>query len=422
MIHGKTKIELYNPNTRIKTVYRDENTFYASHIANGMRNLGMADASPLNHDNMRNYPTWQEAVGGLFLFQNPISDGDNYMTAGNRMIGNAAMGITNGSDQNDPTEMGSYNASESSATTSAITQVYDFTTSQANGEISCVCLTSKTGGYIGYGNASGKIKPTKWSFTRGINLQNINIGIQENYARRVATGNRVFWPYFDGNTLYIKTKIVPLTRATIFDNFEPVILSFDISELHNKDYVGCIPSISDGKVIISRKAGTLAAGATFYYIVFDPETNTISEESIVNSSGEAISVTAGTTVQHGKVFIPNYPSKYYVFDKSTGIFEGIINSSGYDDYYALGMPNGMAMVLQNGEWAFYDTVNKTVYPTNGSDAYFYDSVSDMMTYNDRYDLCAYNCPLYLATINNLGSPVTKSAAQTMKVTYTLTAN
>jgi len=31
-----------------------------------------------------------------------------------------------------------------------------------------------------------------------------------------------------------------------------------------------------------------------------------------------------------------------------------------------------------------------------------------------------NNPLYLATINNLETPVQKTAAQTMKVTYTLT--
>ena len=32
----------------------------------------------------------------------------------------------------------------------------------------------------------------------------------------------------------------------------------------------------------------------------------------------------------------------------------------------------------------------------------------------------YKNPLILATINNLDSPVTKTAAQTMKITYTLT--
>lgn len=418
-MRGITKIELYNPNTRIKKVYRDENTFYANHISRGIRNLGMADASPLNHDNMRNYPIWQEMVGGLFLFRDTIDNDDEYMPAGNRMIGNGAYGVSNGSLPEDPTEMGSYNYSESSYSDTAITQVYGFDTSQANGDISCVCLTSRTGGYIGYGNASGKIK-SKWSFTRGVNLKAINIGIQESYGRRVATGNRIFYPYFEGNTLYIRTKRVPINKCTVFDNYAVETLSFDISEMHNKDYSGWVPSVSDGKVIISRSAGTLAAGATFYYIVYDPDTNTISEQSITNSSGEAIQTTPGTTVQHGKVFIPNYPSKYYVFDKATGIFEGMIPSSGYSEYYALGMPNGMAMVLQDGEWKFYDTVNKTVYPTNGSDAYFYDSVSDMMTFNDRYSLCAYNNPLYLATINNLEETVPKTAAQTMKVIYTLT--
>ena len=38
-IHGQTKIELYNPNTRIKKVYRDENVFQSAVIAKYMIRL-----------------------------------------------------------------------------------------------------------------------------------------------------------------------------------------------------------------------------------------------------------------------------------------------------------------------------------------------------------------------------------------------
>ena len=55
MVHGKTKIELYNPNTRIKTVYRDENVFQSAVIAKYMRSLGRA----VDRLNMGEKPTWR---------------------------------------------------------------------------------------------------------------------------------------------------------------------------------------------------------------------------------------------------------------------------------------------------------------------------------------------------------------------------
>ena len=49
---------------------------------------------------------------------------------------------------------GGYNQTESefSSKQKYMKFVYDFTTSQANGTISCVCLTHQLGGYNGYGS------------------------------------------------------------------------------------------------------------------------------------------------------------------------------------------------------------------------------------------------------------------------------
>ena len=118
MIHGKTKIELYNPNTKIKQIIREENTFQSSILANFMRGLGEANNNPFSNSTFRGAKPWTNLVGGILLFKNAIDISGGaveYMPAGNQMIANGSYGVSNGSSENDPTEMGSFNANESSA-------------------------------------------------------------------------------------------------------------------------------------------------------------------------------------------------------------------------------------------------------------------------------------------------------------------
>ena len=79
----------------------------------------------------------------------------------------------------------------------------------------------------------------------------------------------------------------------------------------------------------------------------------------------------------------------------------------------------------------FDPVNNTYFPANAHQQKSTSqsgSLTEFMGYNDNLDaigtyfdrLTAFKNPLYLATINNLDSPVTKTAAKTMKITYTLT--
>lgn len=76
----------------------------------------------------------------------------------------------------------------------------------------------------------------------------------------------------------------------------------------------------------------------------------------------------------------------------------------------------------NYGFGIYDINNNTCYPWNVTSFSPSGNVTDFGMiqaggYNNSAKLLN---PLYLATINNLNSPVTKTAAQTMKVTYTLT--
>ena len=125
-------------------------------------NLALANAGIANARNgldtessIYNYPLWQHYLGGILLFNKTIEEDANNILFpdGNAMIGNGAYGVAN---SNEVTEMGSWNESESGIQEDgSLRLVWDFSTQQANGTISCACLSSRAGAYIGAGNSSG---------------------------------------------------------------------------------------------------------------------------------------------------------------------------------------------------------------------------------------------------------------------------
>lgn len=407
IIHGETEIVLKNVKTGLVERIHSENTFQATQIAKYMRSHGIA------RTNLNDY-TWQNIIGGIFLFRDAITEGKQFMPAGNRMIGNGAYGVVNNGT---PIELGSYNSVESSASGSAITQVYDYTTSQANGQIGCVCLTSATGGYIGYGNPSGVAHATKRSY---INTQSTsNLG--------------GYFAYYDNKTyafsyakpiLTITKKRQPVTRGSVFNMTEST-QTIDLSQLSGyADYWGLSYSrtgISENKVYF-MSGGTWNAGASRAYLVYDLATETAEFRTVTNPTGNSIGIdAAGISHDILEVSQGSSSSPYYIIDLQTSALlrqgEGSFTIKDFTDELSYSGGN------------IYDSVNDTVYPTNGEDPYRasirYDAGADaLLVHNWYYSTFESeqinNHPHYLATINNLQTPVTKTAAQTMKVTYTLT--
>lgn len=451
LIHGKTKIELYNANTNVKEIIRSENTFQSDVLAHRLRNLGAANVSSLDNSVVRSDYLWKEIVGGIFLFKDPIPVGDHYMRAGNKMTGNGSYGISN-SDV--PVELGSYNVQESSANYRAITQVYDFTTNQSNGLISSVCLTSKTGGLMGYGNYSGQ---KYWSgnsntmpyIYRNEDISTVNPLEAQDSARRAILGNYAYKITYDSTNYKIQLQRarVPITQASVFDWIPETLEDIDVSNLdyNNVTYNGInIPNYGNGKIYICNGGQNIAPNTTFKYWVLDVDTLTITEKTFTNTSSNTIS-SYYVSFSNGYAFFrgPNIDNLAYmsVFDESTNVHLGDFafsdNIYTSTDYQRTGpLPNGLSIL--GGSWSqpnyggigyahIYDPVNNAMPITNGSleggntrySGTIYDSELDALTWCGRYEYRVCNNPLYLATINNLSSPVTKTSAQTMKVTYSL---
>lgn len=445
MIHGKTKIELYNPNTKIKQIIREENTFQSSVLASYMRGLGEADNNPFANSTFRGAKPWTNLVGGIFLFKNSIDTSGGvvkYMPGGNQMIANGSYGVSNGSSENDPTEMGSFNANESSASASAITQVYDWETNQGNGTIGCICLTSQTGGYIGYGNESGKTK-SAYDFKRNQNYQNIDI-TNAAYGNSTVIGNIKYSFALSSGILTVRKTNVSITQGSVFNGFYKEN-TFDLSEIGNHLSLGnenLIPMIDGTNIyLVPAINQSIQASGTGYFYKYDTTNGTLIEIAFVNSSSKIImiyGITSGwgdgveSVIANGLLFARNGDDKIAVFKLSNGEYISELNlgsnTPARGRNVASGGHNGIVFVRGSESCEYvYDTVTGACRKTNGSRqaSYMqnnvivaYDSVNDAMI--NQGGIYLYKSPLYLATINNLQSPVTKTAAQTMKVTYTLT--
>lgn len=160
MIKGHTKIELTNVKTGQKKVIEDTNM-----VTNGMSNFMMYNpfnTTPFNVSSIpfsTDVPRSYQLCGGLLLFNQKIDEDPDmiFPPEGNKMIGNGVAGISSG---NAIPEFGYFDANNSTIeyTGDTTTQkfVFDFGTSQANGEISSVCLSSMLAGYMGFGNHSGQ--------------------------------------------------------------------------------------------------------------------------------------------------------------------------------------------------------------------------------------------------------------------------
>ena len=133
-IKGRTIFELTDVNTGEDERYEDCNM-----ITNGLQELldpcGSWGIYPFAKDSVRNTSVRNTLTGGILLFDGTLDEDvtNTYANASLKMVGNGALGISNGSSV---TELGSYNLSESGVQADgSIKYVYDFLTSQENGTI-----------------------------------------------------------------------------------------------------------------------------------------------------------------------------------------------------------------------------------------------------------------------------------------------
>lgn len=432
LVEGLVTIELTNVRTGEKKVIRHHNTFQSAVISKALRSLGAYNNNPFANSNWRARPLWRNLCGGILLFKDAIDltgGAVEYMPAGNQMTANGSYGVTNAST---PTEMGSYNSVESSTSgTSSISFVYDWGTSQGNGTISCICLSSDVGGYIGYGNASGSAASSK-AFTADQSSNELAGAMAENKRYSFALNG-------SAHTITAVKTGVAITAASIFNGQDTQTITFDYgSGFFTSNPLIAVRHFKENIIsVFDWNATSIANGAAFNWLDFDTTTGTFTKKSVTNNS----SMTLYAADPSGYGFRAALTdTSVILMGSSRDVLKEISMTTGevlatYNATQSTGVATACVRIapgLYKYGKNIIDTVAQTCYPFNAdlkegtaSDYELVeeiDALTEAKYRNDADDDSErglYKNPLFLATVYNLERAVTKDSTQTMKVTYTL---
>lgn len=456
-IHGHTKIELYNPKTKIKNVTESDNTFQPQFAQKIMASLGQFQDS--NNSNTSSdvftIPSLN-LFGGLMLFRDTIPVGSQYMPKTNKMVGLGYRDKTNGIY---PNSLGSFNAVESSASVNGMTMVYDFATNQSNGQIGCVCLTHKQGALIGGYGYPDIDRPASISGRYDLHPSSTNIYVKRNafssraYDNCTVVDNVIYsFRKVSDTVIRLYKQNIWIKQASLKSGYQET-KDFDVSsdvsqygiKFDNGDYMGGY--VGNGKIIFAGLytgnywSANIPNGGRIYWYEYDIANDTLTLKSVVNATGGALDGSYRFFGGQNDLWMRNASNytPWYIIDTESGVVIKQINntysSSGYIESADLFIGDrtlvctnilpttGGAGIGTYGYW-IYNRDADSLLPLNlGSYQYMEHLLSSdndtIVNLGEDYIKGDVN-PLMLLTINNLNSPVTKTAAQTMKITYTLT--
>lgn len=408
-IKGKSVIELYNPNTRIKQRYEDENIvtnafkyIFSQNICAGANQTFMDKFLPL----------YKKGIGGIILFDSQIEENPNIVVAPNTVgcTGYASTDAYSGRDLS----RGGMNTNETELIDNGMKFVWDFATSQANGDIACVSLTHEKGGKVGYGSNT-------YPSGDGILLSELIIGTTY-FSEGSYSGYCVV-----NDIMYVATR----TNSNKLRLRKYKLYSQDINL---KNYYGSPKLIEEKSVTVTSVAAMdvpyLKADKNSVYAIYGYN-RIIDITDFDNIKEYAFPVQAlglsYMAVREGVAYIATGSKKiesYSLADTSAKLNEiSTLNATQYvsniNGYIVL----GIEMLDKNDNTRF---VNRSA---SGSDyhlsqpGFCENEIIVPYAYMDssgRYYAGYSVVSNYIATINNLKVPITKTSAQTMKITYTLT--
>ena len=193
-LKGHTKIELTDVNTGEVEVIESDN-MVTDGLESWMNRFGHFNSFISGTAQCTAW--WKTLLGGILLIDSNLPTTAKYMPASAKMVGNCYYQAVNAGVV---TEMGSYNVVESSATDDQVVLVYDWLTSQANGTIRSISLTTRMGGYMGYGNETSRSTLDKWGF---LGWQGSGaFYVMWNYSTSTGSENSLCEPLIVGNHLY----------------------------------------------------------------------------------------------------------------------------------------------------------------------------------------------------------------------------
>lgn len=429
MIKGHTEIQLYKDGKMVQNTHDDN--MLTNALAGYFKNYGLLNPTPFGSDIYNDFIT--TLLGGVLLLDSAITEQASiiHVPGGVLMTGHGAYGVSNGSTPGDPTEMGSFNASQSGWADNNKTQfrmVWDFTTEQSNGTIACACLTSRAHGFIGEGNGTSKVRRTDGNYIKQtygqlypINSNHRTFAVDTNFHYMIGNidsdheikiyRKRIATTAVDMRTTFDDNEADPWTTIGIASTIPDCDLVFGGEDSTNYYFFG----FNNGLIFVTLAKAFTSASAVFYN---DSTFPTYNYELSWNTDGDYIYIIG--TVEGWKMELSDLSNKTSItYDAPIGDGSlryncddgGKIRFAGavYDktlnrmlicnaDGGGIGSSQNKKASFENGDSLFIDAGNNSAWyaPTTSR----------------RND--------YIATINNLSTPVTKDNTQTMKVIYTLT--
>lgn len=492
MLEGKTIIELTDVHTGEKEVHEDKNM-----ITNAMNEIFGTLPSYINYGGSYSYLTqgsnWiTELFGGILLFDKALPENANQLIApaGTQLVGCGAYGTQNNTKGKC---RGNYNQTESELNQSQkyMKFVYDFATSQANGTIASLALTSKKGGFVSYGGENDTIfvntnigeanatmdytSSADKSFYLSNGIKFVASRDSSSYVGVPTSDNRGL-PYsvsdaakieflfaldIDNEIAYyfklipnasseitgfkIIKRAIPIKSFSLFNNMvntKPLLEEKEVSlpapVKYNGGSVGYNFDTTINCLFFYTTASSQPNGITTV-IKISLNGDTVNTYRVVNNTGH--NITIGTT---GIFCLGEY---MYAASSETNVYQTykiklnnpadvlVIPSANESKYkVTFRYQIGKRLYSSMGRYVLDTELNKIFFCEliggcyNSSDHIDYHTITPVINHDlIKYVACSGDYPYYglgfllhgcyLATINNLSQPVTKTADKTMKITY-----
>lgn len=507
MLKGKAKIELTDVNTGKVEVYEHDNlvTNAVSDILSynpcGMRfrNYSNTNTDELGASFQAGLlPVVPKLIGGILLFENELENDPEkyYADANNPLIGYSSNNVNTSSNS----LRGSMNQTESGklAEGNGYKFVFDFTTSQANGTISSLALTSARGGLEGradpsYSSVGHKVlcvdRFVSGTVSGGINQ--LNLG--KIFVTSIEPENNLgYFAYVSAaKTVHVGKIRIPFTDLGLFDSYSPewtileditlTTISFASTYSTSSYFYGTLIDGDDGYIWgfqhSGNAAGNTSGNANILWIKINKidwtfeEGNWVLDAQLVPFgqyyTGRAWDVRYfnNAMIKDGILYAHknngsdsnlNYANGMYMINLTDITDIKVINydaswwyphsyyhtSDNRAGHYVTTTINEVAGTITCGRWCIVNgRPIRTDIGTNQSSSRWShneclcDTAKPRLRYGPymvciaasdsgyydtaRYETGIYLPMMYLATINNLETPIVKTSDKTMKITYVL---
>ncbi len=447
MLVGKSKIQLFDAKTGKEQLCVESKNIVTKAIDYLLNPPKCTIEAGINYNNLYNQfmPVCTKGLGGLLLWDDNIAANPDTIFPPTTVN---CVGHAGDNYSGTAVKRGTYNAAESGYIDNSdnahigYRNVWDFASDKANGTIKCLSLTHIKCGDAGYqsydNNASdltsfyrlGSVISASNGWFIGalsdgqdvfayINSSSLNLYIvhhtdlakismfdvainssnnsnyTESYTIDIGTNTFTFPSSSKPSDVYIKDGQVLLTDASISSNIitiKHVVVDIYSQKVVNNKTIPCAALPDDSRIYSCRAC--FFDG--FYYLIVQHASNERPQIYRVSEDGQTITALLTPDMPFPVNSLSSYEMIVGTFYDRKLIWKYFVDSHG--------------IIQQNLFYSSSDASYISSVPTENP-CYIYSR-----NYGYKYVIALLN---YLGTINNLDEPITKTASQTMKITYEL---